>query len=382
MSRANPTALRLGMSALFDGHRYTVAARVVCSVKIEGETYYWNEFRLVAGADREATLVFEETEDGPTWKWFHMFEPARPPSVAELESKSVRDTLNLGDGPARVTLAGRSQVYYGEGELPEGVEVGDVADYLNLELNGRMLVVSWTGGEIEYFTGRDLQRGYVERLFKLPRPVRRKTYEESSDYLGWIKFAAGALILVVFAVNAFDGFTRSPSEPPRLQPAPAVRLVNGARGELMHRVFRVSGHALVETARVNQRVEEHEYALVDSAGTPALLINGFTGRADHWLLLREVTPPAGFSGYQAAKLHVGQSINIEQGAFPVAALVLTRVGTTDGDLTADWRASTQYGWVARRDADWLIARWTEKEIRLYRGVEMADADVRSVLGSK
>ena len=382
MSRANPTALRLGMAGVIEGLRYTVAARVVCSVTLAGETYYWNEFRLVAGADHEVTLVFEETEDGPTWKWFRMFEPARPPAIPELESKQARDTLNLGEGPAQVTLTGRSRVYYAEGDLPEGVEVGDEADYLNLELGDRMLVVSWTGEEVEYFTGRDLTRGYIERVFGLPSPVRRKDYLESTDYTAWFKFAAGALVMLVFAVNAFDGFKRSPSEPPRLQPAPPVRLANGARGELTHRIFRVSGHALVETARVNQRVEEHEYALVDAAGAPVLLVNGFTGRPDHWLLLRAVTPPAGFTGYQAAGLHVGQSITIEQAAFSVAALVLTRVQATDGERAGDWRAATQYGWVARRDADWLIARWTENEIRFYRGTEVADADVRTVLVSK
>jgi len=382
MSRANPTALRLGMSGVIDGRRHTVAARVVCSVTLAGETYYWNEFRLLDDAGGEMTLVFEETEDGPTWKWFRLFEPARTPAITELESKQARDTLNLGEGPAQVTLTGRSRVHYAEGELPEGVEIGDEADYLNLELGDRMLVVSWTGDEVEYFTGRDLTRGYIERVFGLPSPVRKKDYVESTDYTDWVKFAGGALVALVFAVNAFDGFKRSPAEPPRLQPAPPVRLANGAHGELMHRNFRVAGHALVEAARVSQRIEEQEYALVDADGAPALLVNGFTGRADHWLLLRAVTPPAGLTGYQAAELHSGQSITVEQDAFPVTALVLTRVQATDGERTGDWRASTQYGWVARRDTDWLIARWTEKEIRVYRGAEIADADVRSALGAK
>ena len=382
MSRANPTALRLGMSGVIEGLSYTVAARVVCSVTLAGETYYWNEFRLVAGADREATLVFEETEDGPVWKWFVMFDPARTPTVAELASKQARDTLNLGEGPARVTLTGQSRVHYGEGDLPEGVEVGDVADYLNLELGDRMLVVSWTGEEIECFTGRDLTRGYIERVFGLPSPVRRKDYVESTDYRNWFKFAGGALVALVFAVNAFHGCDRKPAEPPRLQPAPASRLINGTRGELTNRIFRVAGHALVETARVNQRVEEHEYALVDAAGAPVLLVNGFTGRSDHWLLLRAVTPPPGFTGYEAAALRVGQSVNIESESFPVSALVLTRVQATDGERTGDWRAATQYGWVARRDSDWVIARWTETGLRLYRGSEVPDRDVRAVLAAK
>lgn len=382
MSRANPTALRLGMSGVIDGLRYTVAARVVCSVTLADGTYYWNEFRLVAGADNEATLVFEETENGPTWKWFRLFEPVRPPTIAKLKSKHARDTLNLGEGPARITLTGRSRVCYAEGDLPEGVEIGDEADYLNLEQGNRMLVVSWTGEEVEYFTGRDLTRGYIERIFGLPLPVRRKDYLESTDHAAWFKFAAGALIALVFAVNAFHGFDRKPAEPPRLQPAPPVRLANGARGELTHRVFRVAGHALVETARVNHRIEEHEYALVDAAGEPALLVNGFTGKADHWLLLRAVTPPAGFTGYQGAALRPGQAFGIEQETFPVVALVLTRVQATDGERATDWRATTQYGWVARRGADWLIARWTENEIRFYRGGEIADADVRAVLAAK
>jgi hypothetical protein len=388
MSRANPTAVNLGMQGMVNGLRYTVAGRVVCSVNIDGETYYWNEFRLVAGAGQEATLVFEETEEGPTWKWFQEFAPDRVPTVAELNAKRTGDTLNLGDGPAKITLADESRVHYGEGELPEGVEVGDVARYLNLDLGGRMRVVSWTGDEIEYFAGRDLAKGYVERIFGLPAPQTNRAHayndndeSDSTDYLTWFKVVAGAVVLLIFVAN-FRGCQPSRPEPPAKKEAPSKQLAVGARGALSGRAVQVTGHALVQLSQVNQRIEEHEYTLRDDQGERALLVNGFVGHPDHWLLLRPLPAQRALTPYEAARLRVGQSVGISTGTVQVAGLILTQVKSVDGDKQSDWRAPTQYGWVARRDADWLVARWTEAELRLYRGTEVSDADVRAVLATK
>jgi len=57
---------------------------------------------------------------------------------------------------ARVTLVDESKVYWVEGRPPEGVELGDIANYFNALAGNRMYVVSWTGPEVEVFQGMDL----------------------------------------------------------------------------------------------------------------------------------------------------------------------------------------------------------------------------------
>jgi hypothetical protein len=144
----NPTQLMVGANGVLSGIRYRVIGRVVMGMTEDGETYYWQEFNLLDDSGRNATLVYEDGE----WKLFMMFDPARPMSAAEAEGYRVGDTVNLDGRPVAVTLVGQSRVYYIEGRAPEGVEVGDVAQYFNADTGLEMLVVSWTGDRLN-FTG-------------------------------------------------------------------------------------------------------------------------------------------------------------------------------------------------------------------------------------
>ena len=151
MSFANPTPLRIGMTGTLAGKTYRVAGRVVMGMEDAGETYYWNEFNLVTDEGESVTLVHEQTESGVEWKLFTMFEPEYPMTATDAATKRVADRLNLEETDLLVTLVDESRVYHIEGEAPEGVEVGDVAHYFNAEGGNRMLVVSWTGEEVEFF---------------------------------------------------------------------------------------------------------------------------------------------------------------------------------------------------------------------------------------
>ena len=168
MSFENPTRLRIGMHGNFAGKDYRLIGRVVMGVTDDGETYYWNEFNLAASDGTSADLVYEETERGGEWRLFTLFDPEYPMTAADAATKRVGDHLNLTGTDVRVTLLDTSRVYHIEGQAPEGVEVGDVANYFNAEAGGIMQVVSWTGEEVEFYNGVNLARGVVNSAFNLP----------------------------------------------------------------------------------------------------------------------------------------------------------------------------------------------------------------------
>ena len=169
MSFENPTRLRIGMHANFGGKDYRLVGRVVMGVTDDGDTYYWNEFSLESRDGSQADLVYEETERGGEWRLFTMFEPEYPMTATDAATRRVGDSLNLTGTDVRVTLLDTSRVYRIEGLAPEGVEVGDVANYFNAESGEVMQVVSWTGDEIEFFNGVNLSSGVVNSAFNLPQ---------------------------------------------------------------------------------------------------------------------------------------------------------------------------------------------------------------------
>src|ERR1051325_1877763 len=127
MNYPNPTSLRLGMMGVLEGQSYRVVGRVVVGMEEEGEIYYWQEFNLVDRAGQSATLVYEDGE----WKLFTFFEPKTPMTALEAARKRVGEMVNLDGTPIATTLVDESRVYRTEGAPPEGVEVGDVANYSN-----------------------------------------------------------------------------------------------------------------------------------------------------------------------------------------------------------------------------------------------------------
>src|SRR5687768_10713390 len=103
MSHANPTPLRVGMTGDVAGKNYRIARRIVMSMDEAGETYYWNEFNLVRGDSECATLVYEETEDGPVCRLFTLIDPTIPLTSADVAGKRVGDPVDFGEGTFRVT---------------------------------------------------------------------------------------------------------------------------------------------------------------------------------------------------------------------------------------------------------------------------------------
>jgi hypothetical protein len=396
MSSENPTRLEIGQQATIDGQRMTVRGRVVLSmIADDGETYYWNEFNLVGDAGREVTLVFEETDAGPTWKWYELFEPLRPLSVDQAKLVRVGNTVDLGEGRLEVTLVDQTRVEYIEGVAPEGVERGDVAQYFNAESRDESFVVSWSRDEIEFYRGRDLARGRVEALFhlrpQLARPVEPSFSREQQSRPGrnWMTVIfAGIAVLMVGLILA-GTFSKSSRKPPRetkqlrdVPASPAVVLKPGARGVLDGRELTVTAHCVQRVVRMGGGFERHEYVVTESTGETLLLVNSAGGSPRDWYLLRSVKPPAGFSPYEAAALRQGKTVQLAGRSLQIFQIFAAEVRSLEGAVQAIWRREGRsYGLLARAAEELVLMRWDGSELYWYQGRAMTEAQVRSALTS-
>ncbi len=400
MSFANPTPLGIGATGQLDGKRWRIAGRVVLSMQADdGETYYWNEFNLVNAFGRAATLVFEEGEEGPEWKLFTYFEPLRPLTAAEAAKKSVRDIVSLDGNPARITLVDQSRVCHIEGTAPEGVEVGDVANYFNVDTGARMLVASWTGDEIEFFEGHDLAPSQVAEAFNVTvrtgpafRELSHSDDEESGVPLSGaaLKFVMVALMAVVsFGYCSFNRgprhVTRSvatPAPPPK-QAAPPLRLTPGTSGTIAQKTYTLDSHASIEIARVGARHDRHEYSLISDTQDRAYLIQGLTGGPKEWHLfvpLAATGALASLTPHEAATRKKGTPVPLEGRTVHIAELFRSKTVGVDGPGDRALWPALQYGFLARGSTDLVIARWTETGIQFLRGEPLAEIAVLAAFG--
>jgi hypothetical protein len=391
MNFENPTPLRVGATGVLDGWRVRVAGRVVMGMEERGETYYWQEFNLVDGFGRSATLVLEDTDDGPEWKLFKPFEPIRALTAVDAARKRVGDTVNLDGTDARITLIDQSRVYHIEGTAPEGVEVGDVANYFNVDTGERMLVASWTGDEIEFYEGHDVPAEKVAAAFGFattpsstsPVSFQRTGAASSNAAVKYVGVVLAAVI-IFSAYSCVRGRKSAPplAGPPPKQAAPASRIMNGARGRIAQREYLVTHHGLIEIARVSGRHDRHEYFLSASGGEPALLVDGLTGNSKEWHLFQplaaaEIVPTR--DPFEAATRRKGAPVRIGERTLQVTDLFQSKTLSSDGtDGGAPWPA-LQYGFLANQGGEWLIARWNESGIHYHLGRSIPEAEVLAAL---
>jgi hypothetical protein len=393
MSHANPTPLRIGASGTLNGWRVTVAGRVVLGVRDGGETYYWNEFNLVDDTGNAATLVFEETEHGPEWKLFRPFTPVRPMDARAAAAIKVGDTVHLDGNPVQVTLTGTSRVYHIEGTAPEGVQVGDIASYFNADTGSRMLVASWTGTDIEFYEGLDAPADTLATAFGLPRtsfnavvsnfsPGGSSNAAASSGWVSKVVFMLIAASSVFGAYSCFSTRASGTSSAPRPKlAAPATRLADGAAGSLAQQRYVVAAHAVVEVARVSGRHDRREYVLRTDADDEVLLVNGLSGGAKEWHLLRPIVASPTLTPYEAATQRRGTTLRVDGGSAKIIDLFQSRATAADGVRSSDTlQGVVQYGFVAQDGPHWIVARWTEDRIRWHRGTALPDTEVLSALG--
>lgn len=385
----NPTNLRIGARGTFDGRQFTVKGRIVMGMELDGETYYWNEFNLVDQSDEAVTLVHEETEDGYVWKLFRWYEPLHALSIEEAAAKQAGQTVNFEGRPIHITLVDQSRVYYIEGVAPEGVEVGDVANYFNADAGDRTLVASWTGDEIEFYEGRDLPAGRVERAFNLSAAVSSVANiatsftsggSGGSSFIGKAIVTVAGLLFFILPILATCGQVRfgGQSSPPTPPPPPLVQLSENMHGALAGRNFTVAGHALVEIARQGVNFDRLEFDLADDVEGQALLVNGLSGSKREWHLFRSLAAPEGFTAYDAAAFRQGSQAVIAGRTVQVMQLFQSRVISTGGrPAPMLWVADTQFGLFAEAKGEWLLVRWNETGMQLFNGQAFSESQVRA-----
>jgi len=205
------------------------------------------------------------------------------------------------------------------------VEVGDVAHYFNAQAGHEMIVVSWTGDEIEFYRGMDLPRGAMASAFGLASDMPAG-WPGSGD-AGAGSSAAGWVIMVIglIAIVGFVTWFKSPNKPPRLPAllkvkATAPRLIVGGQGALDRKTWQIHGRALVDIAEVGSLWERHEYALSDENGNQALLVFGGPSGKSLWTLFESHKLTTPMSPHQAAAIRIGETVTFGDASGRVNAL--------------------------------------------------------------
>jgi len=369
----NPTALTVGKSGKLCGLNYRVVGRVVLGVQDAGETYYWNEYHLVDDTGQSATLVFEEVEEGPEWKLFILFDPVQPMTAAEAARYKVGDKVNLNGSPIKVTLVGQSRVYHIEGQAPEGVEIGDIANYFNADTGVEMQVASWTGDEIEFYRGVDVPVDDVASGFNLPTEKLTGgglalNETESSTGTSWPilpkLIAVGVAVLISVATYSASRKPRLTGGAPKKPQTRTSPLATGASGTLATKHTTIAEHAVVEIASVGALYDWHEYHLRGDAGESALLICGLTGDAAQWHLFRPARPFGALTPPQAAALRAGETLMVGERTLKIQTLFQAR---SPGGV--------MFGFLARAGNDWGVVRWTQNAIEFYLGSPLPEKEV-------
>lgn len=379
MSFENPTSIKIGMTGTFSGTTYRVLGRSVMGVVDDGTTYYWNEFNLQADSGDTTTLVYEVTDNGPAWRLFTMFDPQFPISAADAAMKRVGDPLNLDGTDVRVTLLDRSRVYYIEGQAPEGEDVGDRAEYFNAESGSTMIVVSWTGDEVECYHGVTISASTVAKAFNLPLATLSRANLSSFALSGTtpstiglrpILLAAAGILFVLFLIAAAPTrlLLRSRATTAARIAAPDAHLPIDGTGKIDGKNYTVVSDALVEMNEVGMIFQRHEFHLRDEDGNGALLIRGWKPGDKDWCLLTLHDPSTPITQQQAAAIQYGQKLSVGGTSVPVDALfrfITLKVNTAD--ILQSATGKVFYGFSGGTGVTLMLARWDEEDINFYEG---------------
>lgn len=386
------------MVGTFAGKCYRIVGRVVMGMDDEGETYYWNEFNLKSDDDETITLVYEPTEVGAAWRLFTLFEPDNPMSVREAASTRVGDKVNLEGNPIRVTLVDESRVYHIEGEAPEGVEVGDMANYFNAETANKMQVVSWTGNEIEFYRGANLRSETVAAAFNIhiePKPKVSPTgslpgsmgSKFSSNDASASPRVVKVVVVLLALVIMFAWFSTRGSSWRRgsvvRSSAPKASLSLGNVGSLEGATYHVRAHALVAIQEVGRYFEQHEYLLVDANSNPALLVCGLKPDGKDWCIFTPLTPLDALTPQKAAAIRYGELVNIDGIVAPVTELFQTTILKTDVEnpaLPILRTGEKLFGFAADAKGVQLLVRWNDNRIAFHRGKILPKKTVTEAFG--
>ncbi|MGD0812932.1 MAG: DUF4178 domain-containing protein [Verrucomicrobiota bacterium] len=383
MSFPNPTQIRIGMTAIFFGHGYRVIGRSVLGVEEAGRTYCWNEFNLETSGGSCADLVFEETGLGGKWRLFEMFDPKVPLTAREAKDKCVGDTVNLDGTPVMVNRVDRSRVYAVEGKVPEGVVIGQHANYFNAEAGDKMIVVSWTGDDVEFYSGRTIPGGAVASAFNLSGLARLAfAWTGGRGFLNARLLVPLVIIALLGALLWMLVSLAQPSAPPPptvivFQAGPSL-LFPGELGVLDGRFLRIASHALVQIDEVGLRFSRHEYELADEDNHNYLLISGMNSNAPNWTLCAPAETAQTLTPQKAGSLSAGQILKVDGEPARITKLFRSTILSVDGiSPQPRRRGDVLYGFSGAMKSNILIVRWDATNILWLKGTGLADRSVKT-----
>ncbi len=369
---SNPTRLSLGMTGTFYGKRYRIAGRAVLGIMEAGSIYCWNEFNLETESSESATLVYEENSDFSRWKWFTMFEPDFPITAADAAMKRVGDMVNLDGDNLRVTRVDQSRVYHVEGKPPEGERTGSNANYFNAESGSKMVVVSWTGDEVECYTGRKINAGEVAAGFRLQGAELLKfNLTGGGQFSSPINLKALVILglaafLVLITMVSLKGTSRYPAMV--RHPTQPCALTVGSSGSLDETLYHVVSHAVVEMAEIGVVWDRHEFYLQDDGGHEAWLIFGSRPDANDWQLFTPANLETSPTPREAGNIRLGDKFSVDGYVIPVNELFREIIVSVDN---ADWTGIQPgglfFGLAGQNGTNLMIARWSASAISFYKG---------------
>jgi hypothetical protein len=385
MNFDNPTKIQVGSAGLFHGQKYRVIGRVLLGEKEEDMIYCWNEFNLVTDSGEAATLVFEQTQRGPEWRWFTMFEPEYPMPAEDAATKRIGDVVNLDGVDVTVTFVQESRIYLIDGRAPEGQRVGSRANYFNAEAGSKMIVVSWTGTEMEYYKGVTISAGMVASAFNLPVGQLLKFNLAGGGTASGMGVAKMVLVLVIGAFIFFWLISQIPSgvrEPAVVRhPAPSSQLALGDTGTLKGTRYRIVGRALVEIAETGNFVDSREYYLRDDDTNDALLVCGTEPDAKDWILFTPLHPATALTPQQAGNVRLGETVNVDGIVAPVTELFRSTIQQIEDPDQPGWKSGdVHYGFSGHDGLTILLVRWNEQVIEFERGKLVDGKDVIAAFG--
>jgi len=382
MSLINPTQLRIGATGTIDGVEYRVMGRLVMSVFDGGDNYYWNEFNLEATYGGVATLVYEETQRGGEWRFFILFDPEMPLSIADARALRLGDRLNLDGTEVRINFKGRSCVRRTEGKVPQGEVCGAMEEYLNAVAGDKMVVLSWVGKRMECYHGYTFARGVAEQLFRIPIAPPSdyaKSLYSSGSYLTMqnFLFICIALFGLLLFMPTCNRLVSRPHEVKVFSSQPSL-LKMGSAGNLNGRNYHITAHNLVEIAETGWRWERHEYPLTDDDGHSALLVAGEKPGSKRWWLFTIADPSLPMTPEQAGNVLLGQSVTADNLNIKVQDLFISTERPAGDSPSPDWvdlNSTTHYGFAGSSGGEMVMARWNKHGISIYRGTQLSTRDV-------
>jgi hypothetical protein len=205
-------------------------------------------------------------------------------------------------------------------------------------------------------------------------------------------FGAGAIVNIAVALAiAFVFFAVIANSRPMRRPAavrkfgaPASPLGVADTLTLSGTKYRIDSHALVEMDEMGVRSQWQEYGLKDDAGQGELLIRGIKPGENDWTLFAPLTPVEPLTPLQAARVTVGQVVNVDGVIAAATRLFRTKVLQDEWDDVSGQSMSkigeVRYGFIGRQNSRLLLVRWSANEITFYKGDPVNESEMKAAIG--